>query len=297
MRMNHMIVQGLTGSVDTTGGVDSGHPSDGRTRRVAMYKVEFDDYKDKYENIKFERDDAGVLTVTLHTDGGELNWGVTVHHQIGYMWADIGADPENKVIIFTGSGSDFIAREDLTGTDVKPKEWVSFHMEAKRLQMALLEIEQPMIAAINGPCTLHAELPLMCDIVLASENATIADHPHYPWGTVPGDGIQVILPLLLGLNRARYMQITGQTLSARESQDLGLVNEVVGSDQLLPRARELASLILEAPELTVRLTRPAFMQHVKRLMLDNLSLGFMYEGMAAIDHWPPSHGTTQVLPS
>jgi enoyl-CoA hydratase/carnithine racemase len=252
--------------------------------------VQFDDYKDKYKRIKLERDEAGILTVTIHDEGGTLTWGFEVHHELGYLWQDIGADPENKVIVLTAAGDEFIGKEDLTGSSVDASGWVAAHMEAKRLQMALLEIEQPMIAAINGPCTIHAELPLLCDIVLGCPETTIGDIPHYPYGMVPGDGVHVVFPLLMGLNRARYMMLTGQILSAEESRDLGLINEIVPREELLPRAIELARMLLKAPPLTLRLTRPTVLRQVKRQMLEDLSPGLMMEGMASVDYWPPDHG-------
>jgi enoyl-CoA hydratase/carnithine racemase len=212
----------------------------------------------------------------------------------------VGADPHNKVIILTGSGEAFLRKEALhvgaidderPGMDKaenRATEWIDAHGHGKRLEMDLLEIEQPMIAALNGPCSIHGEIPLLCDIVLAAPHTIIADHVHFDFGFVPGDGVQVIYPLLMGLNRARYFMLTGQELSAQECLDLGLVNEIVESDQLLPRAYELARRILEAPPATVRLFRPTLLQQVKRQFLDNVSHGLMMEGMA----WsamPPQH--------
>lgn len=82
---------------------------------------------------------------------------------------DIAANLENKVIIFTGSGETFIHREDLGGGGVTAEVWATHVLpDAKRLLMNLLEIQAPMIAAVNGPATVHAELALLCDVVLAA---------------------------------------------------------------------------------------------------------------------------------
>jgi 1,4-dihydroxy-2-naphthoyl-CoA synthase len=109
----------------------------------------------------------------------------------------------------------------------------------------------------NGPALIHAELAVLCDIVLASETAAFQDAPHFPNGIVPGDGVHVIWPLVLGPNRGRYFLLTGQKLSARESLDLGVVSEVLPQDQLLPRAWELARQITTKPTLAVRYARVA----------------------------------------
>jgi enoyl-CoA hydratase/carnithine racemase len=248
-----------------------------------------DDYRDKYRNARFERSD-GILLVTLHSDGGDLVWSGRPHSELGYLFEDIGRDPYNEVVILTGTGESFIGREEIGGT-MTPREWQRVHADGKRLIMSHLDIEVPVIAAVNGPALVHAELALLCDIVLAAEHATFADAPHYPAGLVPGDGVQVVWPMLLGMNRARYFLLTGQVLDAREALALGVVNEVLPADRLLPRARELAELVQRRPRATVRATRTAMVHQIKKAMHDNLGYGLMLEGMAAIEYWPDAPGS------
>ena len=244
------------------------------------------EYSQKYDHIKFERED-GILQLSMHSGGSDLEWGFSPHQELGYCFGDIAADAENKVIIFTGSGETFIHKEDLGGDGVSAEVWATHVLpDAKRLLMNLLEIQAPMIAAVNGPATVHAELALLCDIVLAADHATFQDAPHYPSGLVPGDGVHVVWPMLLGLNRGRYFLMTGQELSAKEALDLGVVNEVMPQAKLLPRAWELARKIRSRPALTTRLTREAMLMQVKRAMLDQLPYGLALEGLAACDYWP-----------
>ncbi len=244
------------------------------------------EYSKKYEHIKFERED-GILQISMHSDGKDLQWGFPPHQELGHAFADIANDLENKVIILTGSGKTFIHEEDLGGGGVTAAAWAGHLLpDAKRLLMNLLEIQAPMIAAVNGPATVHAELALLCDIVLAADHATFQDAPHYPSGLVPGDGVHVVWPMLLGLNRGRYFLMTGQELSAKEALDLGVVNEVMPQSALLPRAWELARKIRQRPALTTRLTREAMLMQVKRAMLEQLPYGLALEGLAACDYWP-----------
>ncbi len=89
-------------------------------------------------------------------------------------------------------------------------------------------------------------------------------------------------PLVLGVNRGRYFLLTGQKLSAREAQTLGVVSEVVPRERLLSRAREIAEQIVKKPTLATRYARVALTQQLKRAMLDNLGYGLALEGLGAL---------------
>jgi enoyl-CoA hydratase/carnithine racemase len=159
--------------------------------------------------------------------------------------------------------------------------------DAKHLLMNLLDIEVPVIAAVNGPALIHAEIPVLSDIVICSENAEFQDAPHFPNGVVPGDGVHVVWPLVLGANRGRYFLLTGQKLSAPEALTLGVVSEIVSRDKLLTRASELAEKIAKRPRLASRYARVALTQPIKRAMLDNLGYGLALEGLAMSAPRPP----------
>ncbi|MGE0681586.1 MAG: enoyl-CoA hydratase/isomerase family protein [Candidatus Binatia bacterium] len=252
----------------------------------------FDTYATKYECLKMERHD-GILQLTLHTNGNTLRWGAGPHEELGFAFRDIGSDPENKVIILTGAGESFIEEVDsdnlgqrLPATKITPRVWDHIYWDAKQLLMNLLDIEVPMIAAVNGPVFIHAELAVLCDIVLSAEHAVFQDAPHFPNGLVPGDGVHVVWPLILGINRGRYFLLTGQKIAARQALELGVVNEVLPRERLLPRAWELAEQLNQQPPLTLRYARVVLTQRLKRLMLDNLGYGLTLQGLGANDYWP-----------
>jgi enoyl-CoA hydratase/carnithine racemase len=244
------------------------------------------EYRDKYRHARLERAD-GILEVTLHTAGDTLVWGDGPHTELGHLFTDIGTDPENRVVVLTGCGDCFIGKLDTSWVgEMTPAKWDKIYFHGKRLLSALLDIEVPIVAAINGPATVHAELAVLSDVVLCADTAYFQDAPHFRYGTVPSDGVHVVWPLLLGMNRGRYFLLTGQKLSASEALALGVVNEVLPADDLLTRARAVADDLARQSDTTLRYTRVAFTQQLKRLVLDNLGYGLALEGLAAYASWP-----------
>ena len=244
----------------------------------------FEEYANKYEHIRMERRD-GILQITFHTNGDTLLWAGGAQRDFPQAFADIGSDPENKVVIMTGAGDAFVGVEHAPGASPKmtPREWDKTYFDVKHRLQSLLDIEVPMISAVNGPVIAHGELPLLCDIVLAAEEATFGDTFHFNNGSLPGDGVQIVYPLLLGLNRGRYFLLTGQTLSAHEAQKLGLVNEVLPRQELLPRAWALAEELAQKPPLTLRYTRVVLTLQLKRLVQDMLGYGMALYGLSVLD--------------
>jgi enoyl-CoA hydratase/carnithine racemase len=239
------------------------------------------DYADRYANVRMRRTD-GILELALHTDDGPLLWGGSAK-RIGDAFGDVAGDIENRVVIITGTGDAFCEdRERRPHATSTPLAWDEVYRDGIRLLMNLLEIGVPTIAAVNGPAHVHAELALLCDIVLASEDASFADKPHFRAGIVAGDGVHVVWPLLLGPNRGRYFLLTGQTIDAAEALSLGVVAEVLPREQLLDRAWELAADLAARPTLTLRYTREAITLELKRQLREHLGYGLALEGLASV---------------
>jgi enoyl-CoA hydratase/carnithine racemase len=242
----------------------------------------FDDYAKKYDNIRLERDD-GVLQVTVHTHGKSLVWTSQAHDELAYCFTDIACDPENKVVVLTGAGESFCSEIDFTSFDLGTAgDWSHIIFEGQRLLHNLLAIDVPVIAAINGPATVHPEIAVLSDITIASETAEFQDAPHFPNGIVPGDGAHVTWTHVLGPQRGRYFLLTGQKLDARQALDYGVVNEVLPAEAVLPRALELAATIARKPPLARRYTRVLLTRELKRLMHEQLGLGLAHEALGAL---------------
>ena len=269
-------------------------------------KTHYAEYRDSYANVAFELSDDGILLVRFHTDEDSLQWNAVSHDEVSDAFQDVAGDRDIKLVIHTGTGANynadwgFLAKKAAEGSGDAPAiepGWVppqAWHNELAwhglQMLMNLLEIEVPVIAAVNGPCSMHSEIPLMCDIVLASETADFQDGPHFRRGMVPGDGQHIIWPKLLGPVRARYFLLTGQTISAEQALEWGVVNEVLAPEDLLDRAWELAREIVKRPPLTLRYTRRLLTQDLKRACLEELSHGIGLGIYAARQFYPVGGG-------
>ena len=247
----------------------------------------FETYRDKFSCLRMRRED-GILEMRLHTDDGPLRWGLIPHGELPDAFAEVGRDRDNRVVILTGTGDEFsgiranVASRSLA-QGITARAYDRVHWEGRALLMNLLNIECPVIAAINGPAWRHCEIPLLSDIVLASDTAQFQDSAHFMSGMLPGDGMHIVMPLLMGMNRGRYFLLTGQTLSAHEAHELGLVNEVLPADQVLARAWEHARLLAARPTLLLRYTRLMFTEHLRKRMQDLLGYGLAMEGLALME--------------
>jgi enoyl-CoA hydratase/carnithine racemase len=255
---------------------------------------EFADYRDSFETIKLERTDSGILQMTLHTKGGPWMWDARArpdgragipHQELADAAAMIARDPGNRVVIVTGTGKDFsgppASRHTMSRGDVK--HWDRVQFLGNHTMMDLLDIPGPVISCLNGPAYRHAEIPFIADIVLAADDAFIQDSAHFPNRVVPGDGIAVLFPLLMGMNRGRYFHLTNQKLTAAELKDIGLVNEVMPREKLLPRARELAEHLIQNNPYVLRYTRNLLTAPIKAHLRQYLHYGHAMEALAAVE--------------
>jgi enoyl-CoA hydratase/carnithine racemase len=255
---------------------------------------DFDAYRDSFDRIGLERDEAGILTVTLrHDDGGPLLWGLKTYEELHHALHLIAADQGNRIVILTGSGDAFIADAEFPDEDegpFTPQSFDAWYRFGQRLAYSLLDVDVPMVAAINGPVRIHTDVPLLCDVVLASDTTEFFDKGHVPSGIVPGDGAQVIWQELLGPVRASYYLFMKRTLGAKEALELGVVNEVLPAERLLGRAREVAAELNQLPELTRRYTRATLNARRRSTYRRVGWAGMAAEGLSAVDAFaaPPN---------
>lgn len=208
----------------------------------------FEEYKERFkDHYKLERRNDGVVLAQAHTRGGSIQLSVENHRSLGQLFKAIGADPENEIMIFTGSGDDFMMDADPDGFKLEVEDlrhWAyEYAYKDGRINVSSLvnDLEIPTIGILNGP-GFHSEIALMCDLTLCSEDAVIYDL-HYDIESVPGDGIHSCFQELLGVKRAAYALFTGEAIDAETMLRYGMVSEIVPKNKLIERAYKLADHI------------------------------------------------------
>lgn len=246
--------------------------------------TKFAHYKDSFPNARLTRSDSGVLEIALHTDGGKLVFNGHTHEQFVELFHAIGEDRDTRVVILTGTGDAFMDTIDPEGFDFfTPMGYDKILREGRKILSNILDIEVPMIAAVNGPVLLHSEYVLLADIVLATPATVFQDKPHFDFGIVPGDGVNLLWPEVIGSIRGRYFILTRQLLDAETAKDYGAVNEIVPADGLLARAHDIAEQLAALPPLTSRYTRVALTQKLRRIVDEGTGYGLALEGISAAD--------------
>ena len=199
--------------------------------------------------------------------------------------SEIGEDRDNRVLVLTGTGDRFMTDIDAAslGDITKPAEWDRTLAEGRRVMQRLVDLEMPIIAAVNGPASVHSEYALLADIVIAADTTVFSDFPHLNFGIVPGDGILLAWEEALGASRARYLMLTHGSFTARQAEQWGAVAEVRPLEEVLPRAHELAESLAAKPQLLTRYLAVSLRQRLSRRIAEATQLGMALEGLSAAD--------------
>jgi enoyl-CoA hydratase/carnithine racemase len=238
------------------------------------------DQPGQWEHIALTRD-GDVVELRFHHSDGPLVWDADAHREIteAFHWLTLQRDI--KVVVLTGTGEIYCSELDVTS--FAGIEWGEIWWEGRRMLCGLNDIDVPVISAINGPATVHAEIPVMADFVLAAEHAVFADRSHFATrDTVPGDGVNLVWGELLGPTRAKYFLLVGTSIDAQEALRIGVVNEVMPLARLHDRAWELARQLAERPLPVLRYAKAAVAVGFRRDFKENLSHSLGVEGCA---HW------------
>lgn len=205
-----------------------------------------------------------------------------LHRELSEVFRDLRGSGA-RVIVLTGRGKAFCAGGDLEWLDESVGDPDQFQNRVRRGQeiiRSLLNLEIPILARVNGDAVgLGATLALFCDIVVASNKARIGD-PHVRVGLAAGDGAAVIWPLLTGMSRAKELLMTGELISAKKAEEIGLINYVISDEQLDSKVDEIARKFLDGPRSAIQYTKMALNGWLELGATLNLERGLTLEALS-----------------
>jgi enoyl-CoA hydratase len=206
-------------------------------------------------HLAVERDDAGVVVATIEREERRNALGRDDWLALRSLVRELADDPDVRGVILTGAGDRAFAAGADIGELVDRAPLVALDGLVQRALRELEDLPVPTIAALNG----HAlgggwELALACDLRVASEDARVG-FPEVRLGLLPGAGGTQRLLQHVGIGVAKELILGAKVMAADEALALGLVNDVVPSDDVMPTARRMLDEILGHGRLAVRLAK------------------------------------------
>jgi enoyl-CoA hydratase len=233
-----------------------------------------------FSDITAERHDR-VLVLTLDRPGALNAMTEDLHAQLADVFRAVASDEEADVVVFTGAGRAFSAGGDLDWIKGQPEsEYERSFREARQIIMDLLDVPQPVIAAVNGHAVgLGATLALFCDMAFVAEEALIGD-PHVVLGLVPGDGASIVWPMVAGPMRAKRHLLTGDPISGADAATVGMVTEALPADEVLPAAMAMAERLAALPQTALRGTKIAVNAQLRQSLMGLLDVSLNVERLS-----------------
>jgi enoyl-CoA hydratase len=237
--------------------------------------------------IRVERT-GHIITVTIDRPDSPMNAvDGELHADMAALFRSLKTEGDARAIVLTGgekrafsAGGDF----DWFPTLRRLEPLDALRREAKQIVWDMLDVEVPIVAALNGAAAgLGASVALLCEVVVMSDRAVIVD-PHVNVGLVAGDGGTAVWPLLLGPLAAKRHLLLGEPLTAAEALRLGVAAEVCSPADVNERAHAWAARLAAQPPLAVKGTKIAVNAHLKRALLDSFDLSTALEMPCFLSH-------------
>ena len=199
-----------------------------------------------------ERIDS-ILLITLNRPEVLNAFNNEMFEELENSLKEVEEDKSIRAIIITGNGKAFASGGDLN--EIKELNFETGMRKARKAQKLFDYIEnfpKPIIAAINGYALGGGlELAIACHLRIASENAKLGQ-PEINIGIIPGFGGTQRLPRLIGKTLAFEMILSGKPITAQRAYEIGLINRVVKSEELINQAKEFAQLLAEKPPIAIK---------------------------------------------
>jgi 2-(1,2-epoxy-1,2-dihydrophenyl)acetyl-CoA isomerase len=200
-----------------------------------------------YKHILFEETDH-IARITLNIPEKRNALNLEIRSELLDAFRRVAEEDSIKVLVITGAGKAFCSGGDLgTMEGVTPVAGRVRLKKGQRLIKAMVELEKPIIGAINGiTAGAGVGIALACDILIASEEAKFVI-PFTKLGLVPDWGQFYFLPLRVGIARAKELMFMAEAIDAREADRLGLVNRIVPAEKLEEEVLALAARLARGP--------------------------------------------------
>jgi len=204
----------------------------------------------------------------------------SVHHAFATIWRTLTADDDVRAVVVTGVGKAFSAGGDMVMFGRLIEDPVARQFQIHEARTAFLEVigfPKPLVSAVNGPAVgLGCSLALLSDFMVMGESSFLSD-PHVAVGLVAGDGGAAMLPLLIGLMKAKEYVLLGERITAADAEKLNLVTKVVNDDTVLDEALAIGEKLAALPPQALRATKVAMNMHLSRAALGILEYALAEE--------------------
>jgi 2-(1,2-epoxy-1,2-dihydrophenyl)acetyl-CoA isomerase len=201
----------------------------------------------------------GVATVTLDRQDKLNALSEEMYAELTRVFAELGGDDAVRAVVLTAAGRAFCSGSDVGG--MAKTDLLSGRARMKRrhrMIQNLVNIEKPVVAAVNGPCVgIGFSLALACDLIIASESARFSQI-FKKIGLIPDGGSIYFLVQHLGIARAKELVYTARMLPASEARDWGIVTQVVPDGQLGDSAQALALELAQSATFALGLAKKMF---------------------------------------
>lgn len=221
-----------------------------------MNTLPADDIFSRYpDEILIERKPHGVLLITLNRPHRLNSLTMPMFEHMADIWVDVDRDPQTRVAVVTGAGRGFCTGMDVAQPDPSLDDAVALMETERRRIINLLNMDKPLISAINGPAVgWGLSMALLSDISVAAEDALLRDG-HTRVGVVAGDHSSLIWPLLVGMAKTKYYQLTSASLTGAEAERIGLVSLCEPKASVLERALAIADDLAQGSQQAIRWTK------------------------------------------
>lgn len=234
-----------------------------------------------YESLRLTTTDGPVATLELCRGDANNAFDETLHREFSEALRELTQARDIRVVLLSGQGRMFSAGGGLDYIErlrADPVLRRRTQQEGHDAFTALVEMPVPIVAAIQGHAIgFGATIVTACDVTVAYRQAKLGD-PHVQIGLVAGDGGVLSWTAAAGLNRARRMLLTGDTVTAEQAYGFGLITDLVDAPEAaLPEARKIAERIAALPPIAVQGTKRAFNALAKATNGNVLDLSLMAE--------------------